>query len=45
MHSFRFNEVFVFAGNDVILLSPLGGAAAEIYVQILKGLPRLTISV
>ena len=45
MHSFRFNQVFLLAGNDVMVITPQGGAAAELYVRILKGLPRLSISV
>ena len=45
MHSFRFNQVFPLAGNDVIVIFPKGGAAAELYVQILKGQPQLHISV
>ena len=43
MHSFRFNQVFQLAGNDVIVLSPRGGAAAELYVRILEGRPQLHI--
>ena len=43
MHSFRFNQVVPFAENDVIVLSPQGGAAAELYVRILKGRPQLYI--
>ena len=45
MHSFRCNQIFPLAGNDVIVLSPRGGAAAELYVRILKERPRLYISV
>ena len=36
MHSFRFIEVFPLAGNDGTVLSPQGGAAAELYVRILR---------
>ena len=43
MYSFRFNEVFPLAENDVIVLYPRGGAAAELYVRILKGWPQLQI--
>ena len=45
MHRFRYNQVLPFAGNDVLVLSPLGGAAAELYVRILKGRPQLYFSV
>ena len=45
MHSFRFNQVFTLTGNDVIVLSPQEGAAAELYVRMLKGRPRRYISV
>ena len=45
MHSFRLNRVFPLAGNDVMVLSPQGGTAAELYLRILKGRPRLYISV
>ena len=45
MHSFRSEQVFALAGIDVIVLTPQGGAAAESYVRILKGLQRLNISV
>ena len=34
---FGLNQVFPLAGNDVIVLSLRGGAAAELYVWILKG--------
>ena len=36
MHSFRFNQVFLLVGNDVIVLSSQGDAATELYVRILK---------
>ena len=45
MHSFRLNQVFPLAGNDIIVLFPQGGAAAELYVRILEGQPRLYFSV
>ena len=28
MHRFRYNQVLPYAGNDVIVLSPLGGAVS-----------------
>ena len=45
MHRFRYNQVEPLAGNDVLVLSPLRGAAAELCVRILVGRPRLYISV
>ena len=41
MHSFRCNQVFPLAGNDVIVLSPKRSAVAGLNVQILKGRPQL----
>ena len=45
MHRFRYNQVLPLTGNDVIVLSPQEGAAAELYVRILKGRPQLYISI
>ena len=45
MYRFRYNQVLPLAENDVIVLSPQGGAAAEVYLQFLKGQPQLFISV
>ena len=45
MHRFRYNQVLPFAGNDVTVLSPQGGTAAELFVPILKERPQLHISV
>ena len=45
MHRFRYNQVLLFAGNDVIVLSPREGAADKFQMWILKGLPQLYISV
>ena len=44
MHRFRYNQVLQFAGNDVIVLSPLGGAEINSLGWILEGRPRLYIS-
>ena len=41
LHRFRCSQVLQFAGNDVIVLSPLGGAASDFSLQILKGRPWL----
>ena len=45
MHCFRYKQVLTLAGNDVIVLSPLGGAASDFLIWILKGRPRLYIHV
>ena len=45
MHRLRYNQVFSLAGNDVIVLYPLGGVAGDLYIRILKGGPRLYIHV
>jgi hypothetical protein len=37
MHHFRENKVFLLAGNDVIAVSPLGGAVGDLCLRILKG--------
>ena len=31
MHRFRYNQVLPFVGNDVIVLSPLGGAVSDFF--------------
>ena len=41
IHHFRDSEVFLWAGDDVIALSPLGGAAYDSTSRILKERPRL----
>jgi len=41
VHRFRFNELFMFAGNDVIVISSLGGASGNLWLRILTGRPRL----
>jgi len=41
VHRFRFNELFMFAGNDVIAISSLWGASGNFL--ILKGRPQLYI--
>ena len=43
MHRFRYNQVLPLAGNDVIVLSPQGGAVSDYQIQILKGWPWLYI--
>jgi hypothetical protein len=45
MHRFRYNQVLLLTGNDVIVLSPLGGASGDSYLRIQKGRPGLYISV
>ena len=45
IHQFRYNEVFLSAENDVIALSPLGGAVDDLSLRILKERPRLYDSV
>jgi hypothetical protein len=45
IHHFRGIEVFLLAGNDVIALSPLDGTEGAFSSRILKGRPRLSISV
>ena len=44
MHRFRYNQVLPLSGNDVIVMSPLGGAEDNSVGWILKGRPRLYIS-
>ena len=38
-HRFRYNQVLQLAGNDVIVLSPRGGAASDFQIRILKVRP------
>ena len=45
IHHFQDIEVFLLAGNDVIAISPLGGAEGDLYLRILKGRPQLSILV
>ena len=45
IHHFRDIEVFLLAGNDVITLSPLGGAVGDSSLRILKERPQLSILV
>ena len=45
IHHFRDIEVFLLAGNDVIALSPLGGAVGDLSLRILKERPQLSILV
>ena len=45
IHQFRDIEVFLLAGNDVIALSPLGGAVGDLSSRILKERPQLSILV
>jgi len=37
VHRFQFNELFMFAGNDIIAILPLGDASGNFLFQILKG--------
>ena len=39
MHRFRYNQVLPFSGNDVIEISPLGGAEGNSLGWILEGRP------
>ena len=41
--NFGYNQVLLFVGNDVIVLSPLVGAVSDFSWRILKGQPRLNI--
>ena len=43
IHQFRYNEVFLLAGNDVIALTPLGDAVGDLSLRILKERPQLSI--
>jgi len=36
VHRFRFHELFMFAGNDVIVISSLGGASGNFWLRIPK---------
>ena len=45
IHHFRYDEVFLLAGNDVIAISLLGGAEGDLSFRILKERPRLYDSV
>ena len=45
IHHFRDIEGFLLAGNDVIALSPLGGAVGDLSLRILKERPQLSILV
>ena len=43
MHRFRDNDVFLQTENDVMVISPLGGAARSFRWRILKGWPQVYI--
>jgi len=45
VHRFRYNYIFMFAGNDVIAISSLGGASGNFSLRILKWRPQLHIHV
>jgi len=45
VHRFRFNKLFMFAGNDNTAISSLGGASCYFWLRILKGRPRLYIHI
>ena len=45
LHCFRYNQLLPLAGNDVISLSPQGGAAGDLRRLILEGRHQLYISV
>jgi hypothetical protein len=38
MHLLRSAQVLPLAGNDVMVLSPLGGAASDFYANVLRAL-------
>ena len=42
---FRYNKVLPSAGNDVIVLSPRGGAAGEVWMHVRQERQRLHISI
>ena len=44
MHCFRYNQVLPLAENDIIVISPLGGAEGNSLGWILEGRPRLDLS-
>ena len=37
IHRFRYNQVFLLAGNDVLLFSSLGGAAGSFNIEMDSG--------
>ena len=45
VHRFRYNELFMFSGNDVTVILSLGGASGNFSLRIPKGRPRLYIHV
>ena len=45
VHRFRYNELSMFSGNDVTVISSVGGASGNFWSRILKGRPRLYIHV
>jgi len=45
MHQFQNNQVLPFAGNDIIVLQPPGGAASELKWKISKELPWLHVDI
>ena len=45
IHHFRYIQVFLLAGNDVIALSPLGSAVGDLSLRILKERPRFFVVV
>jgi hypothetical protein len=45
MHSFRYKQVCLLTGNDVMALSPLGSATGDLCLRVLKGRPRFNINV
>jgi hypothetical protein len=45
IHHFRDIEVFLLAENDVIAISPLGGAEGDLSFRIVKERPQLYINV
>ena len=44
LHRFRYNQVLPLSGNDVKVISPLGGAEGNSLGWIWEGRPRLYIS-
>ena len=45
LHRFQVISICLQSGNDVITISPLGGASGHFSIQILKAPPRFPISV
>jgi len=42
MNRFQSNQVFLLAGNDVMVFTPLLGAAGDLYLRFLKRQPTIS---